>query len=84
MNNSREKLLFPSCFVVLILHFIVVCLVAKPLNRSEATGDLVVKPCFFSYVNHSVIMLTSFASLSFQGHLQPHFHTKAWLHFTQL
>ena len=26
----------------LILHFTVVCLVAKPLNRSEATGDLVV------------------------------------------
>ena len=25
-----------------ILHFTVVCLVAKPLNRSEATGDLVV------------------------------------------
>ena len=24
------------------LHFTVVCLVAKPLNRSEATGDLVV------------------------------------------
>ena len=27
-------------------------------------------------------MLTSIASLSFQGHPQPHFHTKAWLHFT--
>ena len=29
-------------------------------------------------------MLPSFASLSFEGHPQPHFHTKAWLHFTQL
>ena len=26
----------------LILHFTVVCLVAKPLDKSEATGDLVV------------------------------------------
>ena len=29
-----------------ILHFTVVCLVAKPLNRSEATGDLVVIQTF--------------------------------------
>ena len=56
-------------FEVTILHFTVVCLVAKPLNRSEATGDIVViQTMLLSYVNHSVIMLTSFASLSFQGH----------------
>ena len=29
-----------SC-VLQIVHFTVVCLVAKPLNRSEAKGDLV-------------------------------------------
>ena len=26
---------------LIIVHFTVVCLVAKPLNRSEAKGDLV-------------------------------------------
>ena len=31
--NSSEKLSFR------IVHFTVVCLVAKPLNRSEAKGD---------------------------------------------
>ena len=68
-----------------ILHFTVVCLVAKPLLRSEARVDFVViQTSLLSYVNHSVIMLTSFASLSFQGHPQPRFHTKAWLHFTEL
>ena len=62
------------------------CLVAKPLNRNEARVDFVAIQTvllFICTVNHSVIMLTSFASLSFQGHPQPHFHTKAWLHFTQ-
>ena len=47
------------------------CLVAKPLNRSEAGVDFVLmKTLLLLYVNHSVIMLhvTSFASLSFQGH----------------
>ena len=39
------------------------------------------KPCCFPYVYHSVIMLTSFASLSFQGHPQPHFHTKGLVTF---
>ena len=29
--------------IVTIVHFTVVCLVAKPLNRSEAKGDLVMK-----------------------------------------
>ena len=31
----------PVLFIFLIVHFTVVCLVAKPLNRSEAKGDLV-------------------------------------------
>ena len=30
-----------SCIQLLIVHFTVVCLVAKPLNRNKAKGDLV-------------------------------------------
>ena len=65
----------------MILHFTVVCLVAKPLNRSEARDDFVVIQTLLLFVCKSLfIMLTSFASLSYQ----PLFHTKAWLHSTQL
>ena len=46
------------------------CFVAKRLNRSEVRVDFVVIQTCFSYVNHSVIMLTSFASLSSHGHPQ--------------
>ena len=34
-----KQFFFQFCFE--IVHFTVVCLVAKPLNRSEAKGDLV-------------------------------------------
>ena len=36
--DKQIRLLLHSCAIV---HFTVVCLVAKPLNRSEAKGDLV-------------------------------------------
>ena len=39
-----------------IVHFTVVCLESRPLNRSEAGGDFVVIQTFFSNVNYSVIM----------------------------
>ena len=41
--NSDKKLPSSKMFMytILIVHFTVVCLVAKPLNRSEAKGDLV-------------------------------------------
>ena len=38
-------------------HFTVACLVAWPLNKSEAEGDLVLKPPCFSYVNDADPML---------------------------
>ena len=44
-----------------IVHFTVECLVAKPLNKSEAKVDLVVIQTFcFSNVNYFVIMLTRY------------------------
>ena len=65
--------------VCTILHFTVVCLVNKPLNRSEARVDFVDT----NLAAPLVIMLTtcSFASLLFQGHPHPRFHTKAQITF---
>ena len=68
-----------------IAHFTAACLVAKPLNRSEAKGDFVtIQPCWFLNANYFVIMLTSYWSLLQQGHLQPHSKSKAWQLSTQL
>ena len=50
---------------VAILHFAVMCLVTKPFNRSEARVDFVVIQTLLLSICKS---LTSFASLSFQGH----------------
>ena len=50
-------------------HFTVACLVAKPLNRSEAKVDLVMIQTLLSNANYLVIMLTRYWSLSQQGHL---------------
>ena len=61
-----------------IVHFTVACLVAKPLNRSEAKGDLVmIQTSLFSNANYFVIMLIGYWCLSQQGHLQPHSKSKA-------
>ena len=63
-----------------IVHFTVVCLIAKRLNRSEAKGDLVMiqilllLKCKFFFV----ITLARYQSLSQQGHLQLHSKLKAW------
>ena len=68
-----------------IIHFAVACLIAKPLNRSDAKGDLDMnKPCCFSNVNYHVIVLIRHWSLSQHGQLQPHFKSKAWQLSTQL
>ena len=68
-----------------IVHFTVACLVAKPLNRSEAKGDLVmIQTSLFSNANYFVIMLIGYWSLSQQGHLQPQSKSKAWQLSTQL
>ena len=63
---------FPPCLFVpfnytdLIVHFTVICLVAKPLNRSEARVDFVMIQTLLLFIcNHSFIMLTSFLSLTF-------------------
>ena len=40
-------------------HFVVRCLVAWPLNESEAGDDLVLKPPCFSYANDAALMLIS-------------------------
>ena len=62
----------------IVAHFTVACLVAKPLNKSEAKGDLVIiqklllLKCKFLFV----IMLTRYWPLSQQGHLQPHSRSK--------
>ena len=61
-----------------MVHFTVVCLVAKSSNMSEARGDVVMiqsKPCCFQMqINYFVIMPTTsrYWSLSQHGHLQPH------------
>ena len=41
LSLMRFEIPEPVLFVFLIVHFTVVCLVAKSLNRSEAKGDLV-------------------------------------------
>ena len=62
-----------------IVHFTVTCLVAKPLNKSEAKGDLVmIQTCCYSNAGDFVIMLTRYWSLSQHGQLQPHSKSKAW------
>ena len=44
-----------------IVHFTVACQVDKPLNRSEAKGDLVmIQTLLLSNVNYFVIMLTRY------------------------
>lgn len=63
-----------------IAHFTVLCLMIRPFNRRELTL-LRYKPCYFSDVNYSVIMLTGFYSLSSHGQPKPHFHTEARLHW---
>ena len=40
-------------------HFTVVCLVAWPLNESEAGGDLALIETCFSYVNDAVLVIIS-------------------------
>ena len=68
-----------------IVHFTVACLVAKPLNRSEAKGDLVmIQTSLFSNANYFVIMLIGYWSLSQQGHLQHVFSDQIALHSVQL
>ena len=48
-----------------IVHFTVACQVDKPLNRSEAKGDLVmIQTLLLSNVNYFVIMLTRYWSPS--------------------
>ena len=55
-------------------HFTVVCLVAWPLNESEAGGEL-----FFiiNYYNNIINIRKAGRFLSKQGHFQPHCHSKA-------
>ena len=60
-----------------IVHFTVLCLVAKPLIRSEAKGDLVMIQTLLLFKCKFVIMLTRYWSLSQQGQLQPHSKSKA-------
>ena len=68
------------------------CLVAWPLNESDAGVDLVlIETSLLCYVDDSVLMLISSnlhkkGSEAFikQGQLQPHFHTKARQLSTQL
>ena len=40
-NGSKKEMLSETRFSVFIDHFTVACLVAWPLNESEAGGDLV-------------------------------------------
>ena len=68
------------CFLS-VYHLTVVCLVAWPLNESEAGVDLV----------YAVLMLIkgiyirkAVRSLSKQSQLQPHYHSKARQLSTQL
>ena len=61
-----------------IVNFAVACLVAKPLDRSEAKGGLLM---IQTYVNYFDIMLTG---LSQQGHIQSYSKSEAWQLSTQL
>ena len=78
---------------LLSVHFTVTCLVAKPLNRTEADcynkncyfADCYnKKPCCFWDVNDFVIMLTRYWSLSQHGQLQPDPKSQVWQLSTQL
>ena len=50
LSQLLQEVLFK---IPVILHFTVVCLVAKPLNRSEATGDLVVIQTMLLFIRKS-------------------------------
>ena len=69
-------------FSVTSSPFIVACLVAKPLNRSEAEDDLVMMKTVIT--NDFVIKLTRYWSLSQHGQLLPDPKSKAWQLSTQL
>ena len=60
-------------------------LVAKPLSRMRPrVTRWWYKPCCFSNINYSVIMLSRYWSLSQHGRIQPHSKSKAWQLSTQL
>ena len=71
---------------MVIDHFTVVCLVAWPLNESEAGGDLVLIETSMLFLCKFLLISTRKAGrfLSKQGHLQPHLHSKARQLSTQL
>ena len=54
-----EFIIAKSSMTAVIDHFIVVCLVARPLNESEAGVDLILidTSLLFSCVNNAVLML---------------------------
>ena len=59
--------------------------VAWPLNESEAVGDLVLIETALVFLHKLILISMRTASLtSKQGHLQPHFHSKARQLSTQL
>ena len=79
LSNSYKKL---AC----LDHFTVVCLVAWPLNESEAGVDLVLietsllficKLLLITMGNSMINMRKAGRFLSKQGHLQPQFHSRA-------
>ena len=60
-------------------HFTVVCLVAWSLNESEAGVDLVLMETSLLFLCKFLLISMRKAGrfLSKQGHLRPHFHSKA-------
>ena len=74
-TSSETIILDHFMTAVSIVHFTDACLVAKPLNRSEAKGDLVMiqTVLFFKCKLVCYPVLARYWSLSLKGHLQPHF-----------
>ena len=83
-----------SLTLLRILHFTVLCLVAKPLNRSEATGDFVViqtlqlfvckSLCYHAnYFCISIISRSPPTSLSYKGLVTLHTTVKWSIEFSR-
>ena len=85
LTKHSRQLLLRTFLLSSIDHFTVVCLVAWPLNESEAGVDLVLIETTSIYMqiptnqheNRIINMRKAGRFLSEQGHPQPHFHSRA-------
>ena len=88
MKESFNYFVWSNIIFFVIVHFTVVCLVAKPLNRNEAKGDLVMIQTLLlfkckllcNYTNKILVSVTTWstsASLQIKG-LATKYTTVKW------